>query len=300
MPGTNVIVPDSGNGAGRLYAFRGLSRQRMRGYALAGIALSGWVGFVLLAVFLALRPGGPPPDRGPRETGAPRVLVGPVIVAEPWQPTPFPIMVGPGPPRDGWIRISGVPALASLSAGHTIGRGVWKVPLAGLSTLTIMAPARDTLRSDVRIALMSPEGAVMTEVQSALAVIPPSLCGAAPSIRTGSLPDDLVLEPVKTPPSLSQIRVLVTDGDRRRAQELILLGEIQRMQGRFASARAYYRQAADMGSPRGAMALAATFDPHEIAGTTIAPDKEVARAWYRQSRDLMDAAVEFYLKRLER
>lgn len=81
-------------------------------------------------------------------------------------------------------------------------------------------------------------------------------------------------------------------------RELILQGEIHRSQGRIESARGYYERAADMGSPRAALALAATYDPHEITGT-VRPHAESARAWYGRARDLMDAAVELYLGRLE-
>jgi hypothetical protein len=306
MPGHNLIVPDDIvlRGGWRPHA---PGRRRMQGYVLVGIALSGWVGFVLLAGVLLLvgRPAGLSPSTGVSTTAAasvavsPRVLVGPVIVADPWTPTAFPIQVGPDTPREGWIRIAGVPALASLSAGHTIGRGVWKVPLSGLASLAIMAPARETLRSELQIALMSPEGAVMGEVQSALAVIPPALCGAVASAPVGSLPDGGAARPIKAPPSVLPIPVLTGDEDRRRAEELVLAGEMQRLQRRFSSARGSYAQAAAMGSPRGAMALAATFDPHEIAGTSLSPDIAAARAWYKRSRELMDASITYYLKRLE-
>lgn len=302
MAGTNLIVPDDDapRGGGHRDDRRSLVRIRLRAYVLVAIALSGWVGSVLLGAALLLgRSGGSSVTAGPTVTAAPRVLVGPVVVADPWTPTPFPIQVGPNAPRDGWVRITGIPALASLTEGHTIGRGVWKVQLNGLSSLAIMAPARDTLQSELLIALMSSEGTVMGEVKSVLAVIAPAMCGAVPSIRTRSLPDDMTPGPAKTPPSLQKLPVIVSGGDRKRAQELLLLGEMQRMEGRLASARGYYEQAAHMGSPLGAMALAATFDPHEIVGTTLRPDLEAARAWYEHSRELMDASVSYYLKRLK-
>jgi hypothetical protein len=294
MRGTSLVVPDDGRGRD---VPRGRFRRRIRGYVVAGVALGGWFGFLLLVAILLLgRLGGPSAIKGANTAIAPSLLVSPLIVAEPWVATAMPILVGPTTPRGGWIRISGVPALASLSSGHTIGRGVWKVPFAGLSTLTVMAPARDSIRSDLSIALMSSEGSPVAEAHSTLALIPPALCGAVPTIRTGSLPDDIPPGPAKVPARLLSLPVLTNDDDRRRAQELVLLGEIQRLQGRLGSARGYYEQAANMGWPRGAMALAATFDPHEITATTVRPDIEAARAWYRQSRELMDAAIEFYLK----
>jgi hypothetical protein len=295
MAGTSLIVPDDGlHQSGPPLPIR----RPMRGYVLAGLALSGWVGFLLLAVALLIgRLGAPVAVTAAHIADTPTPLVGPVIVADPWVSTALPIQLGPTAPRDSWIKITGIPALASLSAGHTIGAGAWKVPVAALSALTIMAPSRESVRSDIRIALMSGAGSILVEVQSVLAVIPPAMCGAVTATTTGHLPDD-VAPGVFRPSTRTPLPVLTNGEDRRRAQDLVLLGEIQRMQGRFGSARGYYEQAALMGWPRGAMALAATFDPHEIAGTTVRPDIETARAWYRRSRELMDASVEYYLKRL--
>jgi hypothetical protein len=268
---------------------------------MAGLALSGWVGFLLLAgVLLIGRPGAPAAAKSTTAADAVWLLVGPVIVADPWVATAMPIQLGPSVPPGSWIRITGMPALALLSSGHTIGPGAWKVPVAALSTLTVTAPSRDRLRSDIRIALMSAAGVALVEVRSVLAVIPPSVCGAVPATATGQLPDDIAPGTVYRPSRLVPLPVLTTDEARRRAEELVLLGEIQRLQGRVASARGYYEQAAKMGAPRGAMALAATFDRHEIAGTTVQPDTETARVWYRQSRELMDAAIAYYLRRLEK
>jgi hypothetical protein len=254
MAGTNLTVPvvDAPRGGWHQDGRRSPAARRLRGYVLAGIALSGWVGFVLLAAGLLVgRSGGSSATAGPIMTVAPTVLVGTVVVAVPWTATPLPILVGPDAPRDSWVRITGIPALASLTAGYTIGRGVWKVPLSGLPTLAITAPARDTLQSELRIALMSLEGTVMGEVKSVLAIITPAMCGAVPSIRTGSLLDDMSPGPADTAPSLRKLLVLASDGDSRRTPEL-LLGEMQRRQGRPASARGSYGRAAAMSLSRSA------------------------------------------------
>jgi hypothetical protein len=297
MAGTEIIVPDDGVRLGDPpYPLR---RQRARSYIMAGIALSGWVGFVLLGVVLLLRPTTPVAAKPATTPDAVWLLVGPLIVADPWVQTPLPIQISPSPPRESWIKITGMPALASLSAGHTIGAGAWKVPVAALSTLTIMAPSRDTVRSEIQISLMSAAGVALVDAKSVLAVIPPAMCGAIPKAGTGSLPDDLIPGAIYRPSSRLPLPILTSEEDRRRAQELLLLGEIQRLQGRFSSARGYYEQAATMGWPLGAMALAATFDPHEIGGSTLRPDIDTARAWYKRSQELADATVAFYLKRLE-
>lgn len=238
MRGTELIVPDNGvRPGGPPHPLRG---RRIRGYVMAGIALSGWVGFLLLAAVLLLRPAAPVAPKTTTANDAVWLLVGPLMVAEPWVPTPLPIQLGPSSPRESWIKITGIPALASLSAGHTIGAGAWKVPVAALSTLTIMAPSRDSVRSEIRFALMSAAGVPLAEARSVLAVIPPALCGDVPKRSTSSLPDDVLPGAVYMPSSRMLLPVLTSDDDRRRAQEFLLLGEIQRLQGRFSSARGYY------------------------------------------------------------
>jgi hypothetical protein len=297
MAGTELIVPDQGVRPG---GPPGPFRRPIRGYVVAGLAVSGWVGFLLLAgVLLIGRAGAPAAAKAAIASDAVWILAGPLIVADPWVATAMPIQLGPSVPPGSWIRITGMPALASLSSGHTISAGAWKVPVAALSTLTVTAPSRDRLRSDIRIALMSAAGVPLVEVRSVLAVIPPAMCGAVPPAGTSRVPDDIAPGTVYKPSSVMPLPVLTTDESRRRAQELFLLGEVQRQHGRVASARGYYEQAAKMGSPRGAMALAATFDPRQITGTTVQPDIETARAWYRRSRELMDAAVAYHLKQLE-
>jgi TPR repeat protein len=261
------------------------------------------VGFFLLAgVLLVIRPIGPSAATMAYNDALPNLLVGPVIVAEPWTPTAVPIQLGPAQaiPRGSWIKISGMPALASLSSGYTFGRGVWKIPVAALSSLTITTPARESIGSEVHVALMSADGAILAEVQSVLAVIPASMCGAAPKTIARTLPDEVAPGAEYRPSSREVLPVLSTEEDRRRAHELVLKGEINRLEGRYESARGYYEHAANAGSPDAAMALAATFDPYELKGAiAIRYDRATARAWYKRSRELMDAAVDFYLKRLD-
>jgi hypothetical protein len=287
MPGTELIVPD------RVVRPRGTSgtfRRPLQGYIAAFLLLTG--------VLFIGRPEAPAVLKPATAVDAVWILAGPLIVADPGVATAMPIQLGPSVPRGSWIRIAGLPASASLSSGQTIGAGVWKVPVAALSTLTITAPSRERVRSDVRIALMSAAGVSLVEVGSVLAVIPPTMCGAVAMTAT-QLPSDIA-GTVYRPSGRTPLPVLATDEARRRADELLRLGDIQRLQGSLGSARGYYKQAAEMGSPLGAMALAATFDPHEIAGTTVRPDRESARLWYRQSDELMHVAVAYRLKRLER
>jgi cell wall-associated NlpC family hydrolase len=66
--------------------------------------------------------------------------------------------------------------------------------------------------------------------------------------------------------------------------------------GDFASARMVFERVADAHEARGAMALAATYDPNvlsKIGATGVKPDLAKARQWYAKARDLglHDAAL---------
>jgi hypothetical protein len=71
--------------------------------------------------------------------------------------------------------------------------------------------------------------------------------------------------------------------------------------GSIGAARQTYEYAADeMRWPTAALALAATYDPHELGylAPLVAADAEKARSWYEQARALADARIDFHLQRL--
>ena len=127
--------------------------------------------FAWLAVVLAysLSPG-----RGGRPIAAPAINIGPFIVVLPGAETSFPIQLGPQEsiPARGWIRIAGLPVLATLSEGYVTQPGVWKVPVAGLPMLKLRSPPIEGVKADITIALLSADDVVLTEARSALAVMP--------------------------------------------------------------------------------------------------------------------------------
>src|SRR5262245_10757923 len=72
------------------------------------------------------------PGRGGHAVrGVAEINIGPVVVVLPGTETPFPIQVGPAEriPARSWIRIAGLPVLATLSEGYVTQPGVWKVPV---------------------------------------------------------------------------------------------------------------------------------------------------------------------------
>jgi TPR repeat protein len=86
------------------------------------------------------------------------------------------------------------------------------------------------------------------------------------------------------------------------AQALVARGDANLAAGKVPVARLFYRRASDQGWAAGAMAMAQTFDPHELARLGIVggvqPDAEQARAWYEKARSLGATDVDGKLRRL--
>lgn len=231
---------------------------------------------------------------------APRVHVGPVIVAEPSVPTPLPIQIGPAEliPQQGWIRIVGLPPLASLSDGYAIAPGLWSVPTTRLLGLAITAPSGDGIRSNVNIALMSPQGSVLAEAQSMLVVIPASrLVATGGQIRSVGPPSGIELAcPEVAASELPGVGAEPYNHSseperRRRAETLVHTGDKWLGDGNVAAAREFYKRSADMRWSPAAFALGATYDPHEtLRGRLIgmSGDLRMARCWYARARELAD------------
>jgi hypothetical protein len=263
------------------------ARQRPRASVVWGLMCGLAVGLGL-GLLLTIRRG-----------AAPSVHVGPVIVAEPSIATPLPIQVGPSEliPQGGWIRITGLPPLATLSEGHAIAPGFWRVPAAKLLGLAITAPSGEGIRSNVSIALMSPRGSVLAEVRSMLVVIPASRFLPTHGHPTGLRPSGLEMACPEVAASkyagagLGPSEPSPGQGEKQRAEMLVRSGDNRLANGNVAAAREYYRRAAEMGWSPAAFALGATYDPHEALRGRIlgvSADLQKARCWYARARELAD------------
>ena len=238
------------------------------------------------------------PGRGGGPVGVPAINIGPFIVVVPWTETPFPIQLGPPEsiPARGWIRIAGLPALATLSEGYVTQPGVWKVPVTGLPTLKLRSPPPDGAKTEIALALLSADGAVLTEARSALAAMP---AGQDLTVRCGAgddrQPSAAACQPVQ--PALAWI----WPGAKREAETVMRWGDDALSRGSIGAARNIYRYAAlEMRWPAAALALAATYDPHELAhhAPLVTPDEKEARLWYVQAQEIANAQMNFYQQRL--
>jgi hypothetical protein len=162
--------------------------------------------------------------------------------------------------------------------------GAWSVPLIALPTLAIILPGGAQGQSDVAISLMSIDGGQLAETRMLLVVAPapaaPAITARPPSAPTGPMP---------LPPT-----------ERERALGLHERGIEELKRGNVFAARHFFWSASEAGLAQGAMALAATYDPNELAelnNVGVVAEVDVARRWYESAREL--GAVEA-IERLRR
>ncbi len=245
----------------------------------------------------------------------PNINVASVVLAEPAVETPFPIQIGPmsAVPAQTFLRIRGLPPSATLSEGHAIAAGAWAVPLAALARLKISTPMGATGKSEITIALVAIDGAILSETKSTLLIAPAAAMMApaakgqlAPGPNTAALGSgvapqarpQLDIRPQAPAPLLPQI----SDADRDRAVKHMERGNESLSAGNLTTARLFFQRAADLGWAPAALALASTYDPNELARMTVLggvqPDPATARKWYQRARELGAGEADARLQRL--
>jgi hypothetical protein len=243
----------------------------------------------------------------------PTITVAPAVSGEAESQAAFSIAVGPAEavPPQSFIRLRGLPPMAALSEGYSIAPGAWAVPLAALPKLKIMLPAGVSGRSEIVIRLVALNGMVLAEAKSVLAVVAirqqtqrkvPAPVSDAAMLRAGasiqSSPEAKEQRGPAPPVAAGQPMI---PPDRERAQRLMKKGDQELEEGNLSAARLFYEYAADAGLAQAAMALAATFDPSELAKLKVrgmAPDAKEARRWYERAGQLGAGEAEQRITRL--
>jgi Cu-Zn family superoxide dismutase len=100
------------------------------------------------------------------------IAASPVIYAAPASETPLAIQVGPPDalPKNSFIRIRGLPALATLTGGYLVSPGTWSVPLLAAPDLKISLPGAVQGQSNVAISLLQVDGGVLAKTRMKLDV----------------------------------------------------------------------------------------------------------------------------------
>jgi TPR repeat protein len=235
----------------------------------------------------------------------PRISVSAAIVAQPASQAPLSIQIGPPEalPANSFVRVRGLPPSISLTEGHAIGPGSWAIPLFGLSALKANIPAGVSGRSEIVISLVAVDGALLAEATAALVVGPAAMLAppdqkranaVSPPSPVPAIRPERSAQPAPRPPELSA-------EEKSRAEKLVAHGERFLSQGNIAVARQYFQRAAEAGFAQGAIRLAATYDPAELArlqAQGVVPDRAEARKWYERARELGAPEAEERLARL--
>ena len=212
---------------------------------------------------------------------APRIAVLSTVVAQPASQMPLQIRIAPTEsiPKNSFLRLRGLPPTASLSEGHSIAPGSWAIPLNGLPRLTLNLPASVSGKSELLISLVGEDGTLLAEARVALVIQQPAPHPVPEEKKAAA--------PVPPPPS-AQAPVL-TPADREAAEKLLARGERDLEQGNVAQARQFFLRAAQAGLARGALLLASTYDPRELArmrALSVQPNVAEARKWYARAVEL--------------
>lgn len=273
--------------------------------------------------------------------GPPAISVASQIVAEPAAETPLAIQIGgtDSLPRGSYVRIRGMPPSASLSEGFAISRSLWAVPLASLSKLRIKLPPGAKGQTALSVAVVTVEGNVLAEASTTIAagseavsellrsgpgpktaaMEVPAPQTARPPVRQQTAParpefeqpagkrapaamQEPPAEPVPPPPdpqrSAEELPLTLL---QQRALGFITRGQELLAEGNISSARLLFQRAADTGLAYGALFLAQTYDPHELALYKVrgmGGDPAVAKLWYEKAYALGAPEADERLRRL--
>jgi len=190
------------------------------------------------------------------------------------------IRVGPAAsvPRNSFVRVRGLPPAVSLSEGYATAPGAWAVPLYALPNLQMVVPTGVTGRAEVTVGLISEEGAVLAEASSVLTFETPRLPAPPPQASAAAPNAPPLPKPPVLPPAV-----------RDMAEKFVARAKSELDLGHVAVARQFLLRSAQAGYAEGALMLAATYDPRELARwgvQGVQPDLEEARKWYSRAREL--------------
>jgi hypothetical protein len=192
-------------------------------------------------------------------------------------------------PKNCFVRVRGLPPAVSLSEGYATAPGAWAMPLYALASLQMIVPAGVLGRSELSISLVSEDGTLLADSRTTLVVELPSQTAANAAKAQA---------PAQAPQPRAPI---LSPAEREAAERLLSRGEHEIEQGQVAVARQFFLRAAQAGLARGALLLAGTYDPRELARWRVQgvqPNLEEARRWYERARELGAPEAEERLARL--
>jgi len=237
---------------------------------------------------------------------SPRLQVPSVIIGAPATEASLGLAIG----RDGtlpsntYVRIRGLGSHMTLTSGHVIAPGAWAVPIAALPDLRVVIPAGAAGKTEVHVALVAIDGGVIAEAQTTLVVAGAAFDATTPAKSPPAPVPPPAPPPAALPPPTQAQRQApnpampaapsLPAADRERAEGFLARGRTLLASGNIASARLFFRRAADAGLADGALAMGDTFDPIELSrlhAISIHADPAEARRWYEKARELGAGSV---------
>jgi TPR repeat protein len=161
----------------------------------------------------------------------------------------------------------------------------------------MIVPAGVAGTSEISIRLVGEDGTMLAEAKTVLVIQAPAAAAPAPATAaTPRPPPEKGAEPFAPPRA-----PVLSPAEREAAERLVARGEREIEQGNVANARQFFLRAAQAGLARGALLLAATYDPRELARWRVQgtqPNLGEARKWYERARELGAPEAEERLARL--
>jgi hypothetical protein len=260
------------------------------------------------------------------------ITIASTIVGEAAGEAPFSMQVvsADALPSGSYIRIRGLPPLASMSDGFAIAPSLWAVPLTSLPKLRIKLPPKSKGQIALNIALVTVEGSVLVETKTTVSVdqqtpqaaaqpgpeakaqpakapgpqsaLPPVKLEQTPSTVASAIMPGQPSEPLPMPPdpqSAAEQQPLTPM--QARALGFIARGQELFGEGNVSSARLLFKRAADAGLAYGALFLGQTYDPNELALYQVrglGGDPVEAKRWYEKAYALGAPEADELLRRL--
>jgi len=189
------------------------------------------------------------------------------------------------------IHITGLTEGSRLSAGEKLGSSGWNIPARDLAGVLVVPPASfvGTMRTVIQL---RSAGNVPVDTQLASYEWVAKLTTREPPARTQPKAKDATqLIPPAGKLNPQRLAQLV-----KRGVELLRIGD-------FAAARLMLRPAAEAGDSEAALLLGATYDPAAVSdfgALGLAPDPNVARAWYQRAMESGSVEASRRIERLTR
>jgi len=265
----------------------------------------------------------------------PQITVASAIIAEPPSQVLLELSIEPMPEaRIGTsLVLSGLPAGTSVSRGHPAATGEWEIPLSELRDLALKLPASVSGECEIVITLISGLDGLPTLLAYAKtrliinsqdknhkpveigAEALPRFAEAASKTESNrrdpsrhANENRISDDNAQSPPGGSQPNEETRQGlpnltpqERAHAEKLIARGLSALEDGTVAVARQFFLRAAEAKLARGALLLAATYDPQELERLGVLgvqPNLDLARKWYDRARLLGAPEAEDRLARL--